>query len=433
VQTGDTRRTLGDRAAPPYTGRGLIEAVHPDTILSGVDPDDLDGHASSLAAPAATNPECSGDCISGRANLNSEAPAFVGADPLIRVGRFGLRAQGPGLFEFISAGGVSAQIGFTSPFTPNETRNPQNNADPACRNADSIPDPELLDVDVLNVRTLLRLLGITALDDCLLGNSDVCESGATRVDVERGAALFGVDVDAFRSRMIPGRAPVGDDNAVNQADRQLNCVGCHVPILATGGSPAEIGARHLSQRWIPIFSDLLMHDMGEVIPERRLPIQPPPYEIDGTFDISRNLADDVLGGQGVAGGREWRTPPLFGIGVIGPPFLHDARVYLSRRSVLPASTVYTNADVGTNARLVVLSFDDALRATIELHDLPPPDDATTPPGEGCAAFVPPRVRDEVCPPDLAHPSRTEARNVMRRWRALTDAEQQLVLDFLRAL
>ena len=36
-----------------------------------------------------------------------------------------------------------------------------------------------------------------------------------------------------------------------------------------------------------------------------------------------------------------------------------------------------------NAPLVVRTFEDALRAVIELHDLPAPDDAKTPAGGGC--------------------------------------------------
>jgi hypothetical protein len=205
--------------------------------------------------------------------------------------------------------------------------------------------------------------------------------------------LFGIDLTAFQTRMIPGMKPVGDPNAINQTDRGLNCVGCHTPIYETGESPSEVGARHLSFVWAPIFSDLLIHDMGEVTPERLAPTPRLPFlrTVGGfdTFDLSRNLADDALLGQGVATGREFRTAPLMGLGRIGSPFLHDARVYLSKRTVqsTPASTVFTAADVGTNAPLIIKTLEDALRAAIELHDLPPPDDATTPAEGGCP--VPP--------------------------------------------
>ena len=61
-----------------------------------------------------------------------------------------------------------------------------------------------------------------------------------------------------------------------------------------------------------------------------------------------------------------------GLGRIGAPFLHDGRVYLSRDTVqsTPAGTVTTNREL-TNAPLVARSLDDALLATIELHDLDP--------------------------------------------------------------
>ena len=121
-----------------------------------------------------------------------------------------------------------------------------------------------------------------------------------------------------------------------------------------------------------------------------------------------------------------------------------ARVYLSTRTVdsTPASTVYSNAEV-TNAPLVVRSVDDALRAAIELHDLPPPDDWKTPAGGGCpvprsltAGEVRYASKDDVCPPyasDLSKRNRSEAREVLLRWRSLPAADQQAVIDFLKQL
>src|SRR5437588_12433867 len=98
-----------------------------------------------------------------------------------------------------------------------------------------------------------------------------------------------------------------------------------------------------------------------------------------TFDLPRDLADDAFSNQKAsADGREFRTAPLMGLGRMGPPFLHDARVYLSQLTVdtIPAGTVTTNRRV-TNAPLVVRTVDDAIRAAIELHDLPAPDDEKT--------------------------------------------------------
>src|SRR5262249_45973676 len=152
-----------------------------------------------------------------------------------------------------------------------------------------------------------------------------------------------------------------------QADRGLNCVGCHIPVHATGQSPAKEGGRLLSNVWAPIFTDVLLHAGPEVTPERiaSTPRNPVVVSRDGmsAFDIPRNFAEDAPRGQGVAAGGDFRTAPLMGLGRIGPPFMHDARVFLSKLTVneLPASTVYSDSTV-TNAPLVVKTLDDALRA-----------------------------------------------------------------------
>lgn len=82
---------------------------------------------------------------------------------------------------------------------------------------------------------------------------------------------------------------------------QLNCAVCHAPELQTGDVP---GFPELSQQTIHPYTDLLLHDMGE-----------------GLSDHRQVFA---------ASGREWRTPPLWGIGLVGAVnghnfFLHDGR------------------------------------------------------------------------------------------------------------
>ncbi|HEU4678533.1 MAG TPA: hypothetical protein VFS35_03365, partial [Terrimicrobiaceae bacterium] len=96
----------------------------------------------------------------------------------------------------------------------------------------------------------------------------------------------------------------------------------------------------LSYRWAPIFSDLLLHKGPTIDAERFAPTPRDPILVsrgsDGdhdrteTYDLPRNLTDDIFSNQkATAKGEEFRTPPLMGIGRVGPPFLHDARVYLS--------------------------------------------------------------------------------------------------------
>jgi CxxC motif-containing protein (DUF1111 family) len=90
----------------------------------------------------------------------------------------------------------------------------------------------------------------------------------------------------------------------------IGCASCHVPSFRTG--EAE-GQPHLSRQIIWPYTDLLLHDMGE------------------------GLADNRP--EGAADGREWRTPPLWGIGltevVSGHTFfLHDGRARSLAEAIL---------------------------------------------------------------------------------------------------
>jgi hypothetical protein len=469
------RRTVGERAGPPYIGRGLMEAVPNDDILAGEDPLDQQGHQSSLGSLAASL-GCAGDCIAGRHNQIPAAGGFVGG-----VGRFGLRANGVEILQFVG-GGLQGELGFTSLLNKSQINLPDINIGrPGC--FDPVVDPEVHLSTPFSERNFIRNIsppefGATLLR--VLRSSDPTAARPARspeAGVQRGAMLFGIDLTAFADRMIQGRMPAAGDgldpHAINQADRQLNCVGCHTPIHRTGQSPADVGAEHLSFVWAPIFSDLLLHE-GPVIDAERFAATPrDPLVVrrlslsrnllgrdlgraaqgDGrifdTFDLPRNLTDDGFSNQqGSANGRQFRTAPLMGLGRMGPPLLHDARIYLSNLTVdsAPAGTVMTNS-TATNAPLVVRTVDDAIRAAIELHDLPAPDDASTPnlPGAGCPApsggsignvSYGPSPEDVICPPYDSATSKThrsEAREVMRRFRGLSAEDQQALIDFLKEL
>lgn len=111
------------------------------------------------------------------------------------------------------------------------------------------------------------------------------------------------------------------------------------------------------------------------------------------------------------------------LGRVGPPFLHDARVFLNPAA--PATTVFSASDVGVNRPVAVTTVDLAIGVAIELHDLPPP-------APGCPQPGP--VPNDVCPAQGERGMfRSEARNVMQRWRALTVREQTQVIKFLKAL
>ncbi len=79
------------------------------------------------------------------------------------------------------------------------------------------------------------------------------------------------------------------------------CDACHTPTLQTGPSATTAG---LAYQTIHPYTDLLLHDMGEGL-------------ADGRADHE-------------ATGREWRTPPLWGVGLVEKinghtRFLHDGR------------------------------------------------------------------------------------------------------------
>jgi CxxC motif-containing protein (DUF1111 family) len=75
------------------------------------------------------------------------------------------------------------------------------------------------------------------------------------------------------------------------------CASCHVPTLRTGAHPLAA----LSQRDVTLYSDLLLHDMGDGLADNR--------------------------GDGSASGREWRTAPLWGTRLV-PSFLNGRHYYL---------------------------------------------------------------------------------------------------------
>lgn len=92
---------------------------------------------------------------------------------------------------------------------------------------------------------------------------------------------------------------------------ELGCARCHRPQWVTGEDPQR---PQLSGQTIFPYTDLLLHDMG---PE---------------------LADGIVEAQ--AGGRDWRTPPLWGLGhtqTVGGSragFLHDGRARTPEEAIL---------------------------------------------------------------------------------------------------
>ncbi len=225
-----------------FFGTGLIAEFSEEVILANEDPDDEDG-----------------DGISGRANYDR---GFVG--------RFGRKAQTVSIEGFIR-GPLNNHLGVTSdPLT--EEQKAQLPVDSSATEGlrrgfrqaaapeepladqDSAPDPELAPNELFDLVSFAMLIAAPAPD---------AEPSEAAV---RGGALF----------------------------EQIDCSGCHVRGL--------VGPRGL----IPMYSDLLLHDMG---PE---------------------MADGIE--MNVASGAEFRTHPLWGVAA-GGPYLHDGRADTLREAI----------------------------------------------------------------------------------------------------
>ena len=105
-----------------------------------------------------------------------------------------------------------------------------------------------------------------------------------------------------RTLAVPARRDV-DDPATTAGEAlftELGCSSCHTPTGQTGASDIEA----LANQTIHPYTDLLLHDMGDGLADGR-----PDFDATGT---------------------EWKTPPLWGIGLVETVnghtrFLHDGR------------------------------------------------------------------------------------------------------------
>ena len=126
-----------------------------------------------------------------------------------------------------------------------------------------------------------------------------------------------------RTLAVPARRDVGA-RTTDQGSRlfaSLGCAACHVPELRTG----ETDVAPLAEQTIRPYTDLLLHDMG-------------PGLADGRPDFA-------------ASGSEWRTPPLWGIGLTRAVnrhtrFLHDGRARNLTEAILWHGGEATSAQKG---------------------------------------------------------------------------------------
>ena len=128
-----------------------------------------------------------------------------------------------------------------------------------------------------------------------------------------------------------------DKSEVKEGSKQftaMGCASCHTPTQKTATS--DIPA--LENQTIHPYTDLLLHDMGPGLADGR-----PDFQADGT---------------------EWRTPPLWGIGLLDEVngnkfFLHDGRARTIEEAILwhggeaqTARDNYSNADARKRQALI---------------------------------------------------------------------------------
>ena len=251
---------ISRRVPIPLFGAGLVEAIPDETLLALDDAGDRDR-----------------DGISGRAAVITDI-----ATGHRRVGRFGWKAQHATLLAF-GADAYRNEMGITNDLFPDElafgiTREQM-------QLCDRIPDPE----DRPDRRTRRR----------------------------------GIDnFEAFMKFLAPaGRGPIDDTVRAGEAlFGAVGCASCHVPSLQTGPSANAL----FHHKMVPLFSDLLLHDVG-------------------TGDGIRQEAAEP---------QEFRTPALWGLR-LRRPLLHDG----TAATIEDAIGAHGNEAASARARFTAISPD----------------------------------------------------------------------------
>ncbi|MCC7546337.1 MAG: c-type cytochrome [Burkholderiales bacterium] len=192
------------------------------------------------------------DGIGGKANR-----VWDESQHRMTLGRFGLKANHGSIREQVAIAFFN-DIGLSTPVYPDQN----------CP-----PISETCSVQMVAGKPEITPLRLDATEPYIRALSVPARRNVDHPQVRRGEALFG----------------------------QARCAVCHVPELKTGPFPALPALAHQTIR---PYTDLLLHDTGEVLS-------------DGRPDF-------------LAGGSEWRTPPLWGIGLAhavngADGFLHDGR------------------------------------------------------------------------------------------------------------
>lgn len=252
--TDPAANVMATRNPIPMFGSGLMAEIEEASILENVDENDSDG-----------------DGISGRSN--KAAPTFLG-DPILA--RFGRKAQVSSLEAFIRAP-LFNHLGITT--------------DPLiAADRKSLPVPLVFGADTLGANlNPFALFGFFPEERAQGGT--LAPANSVDDDTVADPELSSEDLVALIGFTMLMAVPKPDELTEDSATGReifdsIGCPKCHIPALKA------------PRGMIPLFSDLLVHDMGE------------------------ELADGIV--MGAASGSEFRTQPLWGIVAVAP-YLHDGR------------------------------------------------------------------------------------------------------------
>jgi CxxC motif-containing protein (DUF1111 family) len=277
-------------------GMGLLEAV-PESSLE------------ALVTAGASDP----DGAKGKLQIVSDLK-----DPTLkRVGRFGWRATSATV-EQQTAAALNGDIGVTTSILPKRLCGLAAAATD-CRAADATQAPlSNSDLDLL-----VHYLSTLAVPPArhFAGEQPLGVTGPTIVAQTTAQTNAQIAAEnTMQARVATGK----------NLFAQLRCSACHVPTLTTG--TAHRFAELRGQTIAP-YTDLLLHDMGP------------------------DLADTFP--QGNASAQEWRTAPLWGLGLlasINPDvrYLHDGRA----RTIEEAILWHGGQAAASRDRFKALSADD---------------------------------------------------------------------------
>jgi CxxC motif-containing protein (DUF1111 family) len=265
------------RIPTPIFGAGLIEAIPDSAILANArenatskNQSGVQGHANAI--------------LGGNTNLSANDGTIT---------RFGWKAQNKSLLMFAGEA-YNVEMGVSNQLFPQER-----DESPECRTYASTPE------DTVNMPPTIAANGMSVLSD----------------------------IEAFANFMRMLAPPVPAPDTASTLNGKAHFVGagcalCHTPSFTTGRAVASGSSINpspaMSYQQVNLFSDLLVHHMGQ------------------------ELADGIT--QGAAGPDEFRTAPLWGVGQ-RIFFLHDGRT----RDLLAA--IQAHDSQGSEASAVIRRFN----------------------------------------------------------------------------